>query len=89
MGECFWSPKSSPELLDTSRNVLATFCSGKHALRRSTPPTLSVADCALPGLDLIVLGWIVVMHDLEKGEKVTKVGEVSDIVGNVLQLAGA
>lgn len=54
------------QLYDPSRRLIMSYSSSKH----SSPPTthMQISRDAIPFLDLIVLGWIITMRDIERKE---------------------
>jgi len=66
IGECKWSNNSGvPKLYDDSHRLLVSYSPNMYLFRKATPPTLAVATEATEFMDLVVIGWIITMHDLE------------------------
>ncbi|KAF8315685.1 hypothetical protein DL93DRAFT_2096682 [Clavulina sp. PMI_390] len=86
LGESIWSPGRKAPFLRIEKRLLAKYTSNKRVFHKSSPATLTVADEMLPFLDLVVVGWIVLMRDVERGEKGETVNDGLDIATNVLDL---
>ncbi|KAF8315673.1 hypothetical protein DL93DRAFT_2155167 [Clavulina sp. PMI_390] len=66
-GVCKWTSKC--ELHDGSGRLLVTYNSNQQFYWRKDDSSLSVASDALPYLDKIILGWMVMMRDNEHRHK--------------------
>lgn len=49
---------------------------------------MTIADLAIPFFDLIVLGWIVEMRDIERGEKAQSWNDRIGIPHDMLKFVG-
>ncbi|KAF8315684.1 hypothetical protein DL93DRAFT_849749 [Clavulina sp. PMI_390] len=89
MGEGVWNTGKQTPFLRIDKRLIAKYESNKHTFQQSSPATLSVANEALYFLDLIIVGWVMVMRDLEMGEKGEAIGGAADAVGSVLEALGS
>ncbi|KAF8315674.1 hypothetical protein DL93DRAFT_2166629 [Clavulina sp. PMI_390] len=67
LGKCQWSPKGN--LYNPHGSPLVTYATNKRFWTRSTSPTLTFApNATFLDMDLVVMGWMVMMHDAESSK---------------------
>lgn len=59
-------PSHCIQLWDENRTLIAKYQSNQHIFRRSTRPTLEVHYKALEFIDMILLGLLVRLEDIER-----------------------
>lgn len=61
--------KNHVQLFDENRKLLLLYEKNQHFFQASTPPTIQISYKALDHLDMVILGLVVEMEDIDRRKK--------------------